>query len=54
VILPPLKKGAEYKVASMNQKKTLTTPPDLLSESELISKMESNGIGTDASIPTHI
>lgn len=46
--------GEKHPVESITIKEGMTKPPGFISESELISLMEKHGIGTDASIPTHI
>eukprot|EP00727_Mastigamoeba_balamuthi_P002805 m51a1_g12521 putative dna topoisomerase 3-beta-1 (925) ;mRNA; f:67-3603 len=45
---------SQLAVTSIELLEGKTSPPDFLTESELISLMEKNGIGTDASIPVHI
>jgi DNA topoisomerase III len=53
--LPPnLQAGMACRICSASLHKGFTSVPGYLTESELIGKMEKNGIGTDASIPTHI
>lgn len=54
VDLPDIQKGAIYQVEDMRLHEGRTSPPGYLTESDLISCMEANCIGTDASIPTHI
>ncbi|CAG2163578.1 unnamed protein product [Oppiella nova] len=49
-----LKVGDEFLITDAKLLERMTTAPDYLTESELISLMEKHGIGTDASIPTHI
>ncbi|KAF7492312.1 DNA topoisomerase 3-beta-1 [Sarcoptes scabiei] len=49
-----VKEGDPVLVSEVKINDHMTQPPCHLSESELISLMEKHGIGTDASIPTHI
>lgn len=53
-IIPHFEKGEKFPLLEVEIKETQTTAPSYLSESELISLMEKNGIGTDASMATHI
>ena len=52
-VLPPLVKGEEFQ-PHLTMTDGETKPPPLLSEADLISKMDQNGIGTDATIHEHI
>eukprot|EP00794_Sanderia_malayensis_P017982 gene17982-19779_t len=52
--LPPMDKNQKCEIKEVKLQEKYTNPPDFLTESELISKMEKHGIGTDASIPVHI
>ncbi|XP_062164854.1 DNA topoisomerase 3-beta isoform X2 [Alnus glutinosa] len=52
--LPRFMKGEKIEVSKVELYEGSTMAPDYLSESELISLMEKNGIGTDASIAVHI
>ena len=44
----------KYNMVEFNFFNLKTSPPDYLTESELLSLMDKNGIGTDASMATHI
>ncbi|ORX86072.1 prokaryotic type I DNA topoisomerase, partial [Anaeromyces robustus] len=52
--LPMIDKDATYPVVELNSNESETTPPDYLSEADLLGLMEKYGIGTDASMAVHI
>ena len=47
-------RGQIYKQLRVDVNSGFTTPPGFLTESDLISLMEKNNIGTDASMAQHI
>ncbi|ORM41358.1 DNA topoisomerase 3-beta [Babesia sp. Xinjiang] len=49
-----LAKGDECEVVNLRVEEGVTSPPPLLSESDLLDAMEKHGIGTDASMATHV
>jgi DNA topoisomerase-3 len=49
-----LMEGQKYRILEVKMRSGKTSAPDFLTESELIGLMEKHGIGTDASIATHI
>ncbi|KAK7933693.1 hypothetical protein WMY93_004589 [Mugilogobius chulae] len=52
--LPVCDRGDVFSVDEIRLVEKQTSPPDYLTEAELITLMEKHGIGTDASIPVHI
>ncbi|XP_076113744.1 DNA topoisomerase 3-beta-1-like [Mytilus galloprovincialis] len=52
--LPEFKKDQTFSLEEAKLAERQTSPPDYLTESELITLMEKHGIGTDASISVHI
>lgn len=54
ISIPELDLGMKLNLKSIEICNGETKPPPLLSEGNLLSLMEKNGIGTDASMPVHI
>ena len=52
--MPSLAVGDTFQPSELNLDEGQTQPPPLLSEADLISLMDSNGIGTDATMHAHI
>lgn len=49
-----INKGDTFEVRNIQVEEGKTTPPPLLTESDLLDAMEKKGIGTDASMATHV
>lgn len=52
--LPEALEGQAYRITQLKLKQGQTSAPGHMTEAELIGLMERHGIGTDASIATHI
>ncbi|CCA71076.1 related to DNA topoisomerase III alpha [Serendipita indica DSM 11827] len=52
--LPPFEEGEEFMPTICELREGETTRPSLLTEADLVSLMDKNGIGTDATIAQHI
>ena len=52
--LRPPRPGTQVALRGFQLDEARTRPPDYLKESELIDLMDQHGIGTDASIPSHV
>jgi DNA topoisomerase-3 len=53
-VLPPFKKGDQFHPKILDLTDSETQAPKPLTEADLITKMDQNGIGTDATIHEHI
>eukprot|EP00747_Dinoflagellata_sp_TGD_P127450 gnl/TRDRNA2_/TRDRNA2_174404_c0_seq1.p1 gnl/TRDRNA2_/TRDRNA2_174404_c0~~gnl/TRDRNA2_/TRDRNA2_174404_c0_seq1.p1 ORF type:complete len:960 (-),score=186.57 gnl/TRDRNA2_/TRDRNA2_174404_c0_seq1:88-2784(-) len=48
------RQGVNHPVSSLSVRQVESSPPELLAEADLLGLMEKQGIGTDASMPTHV
>lgn len=53
-LLPFVERGQKVGIKRLSNTKSKTSPPKKLTEAELLTLMDKNGIGTKATAPTHI